>query len=437
MRIALKRKIGFPEPDAVKLVAAVSLFLPPLSLAGPLGRQAGLTRGVGCGERWIHNPRAPVKLTPSPHHTARRRRALSCEKRPPIEMVQMRILLRSILGALRRSNVATSPVSAHRLVSSSRPLLSFTESVGWYRMGWIVTRFGSVLIFLHGSPNMASISGVKGEELCCEDEECWAAEVPGYPMDDVDPMDILPNSSHRDGSIYSGTPSSRQEAMAFSDPQDCDNINGTCWLHSTRHMLQIFSFKLANIPVKRGPGSLINMSGPKRGIQLVDTTLIEYDMKIKTGGHESEDLQLIDGVSLVDDMDTWNCSPFTWRMHGGCGAIDITASRLNFAVEATVEVAISQVQSDFSMCLSCFTSGLHEEIRLFDGAIAESCGLKRSVIAVVMGAQMDLKFKVASVLCIPGEHCCSFKATKHGRATQEIKTDFALITVKVTWSTLD
>uniref|UniRef100_K3YV40 DUF6598 domain-containing protein n=2 Tax=Setaria italica TaxID=4555 RepID=K3YV40_SETIT len=258
--------------------------------------------------------------------------------------------------------------------------------------------------------------------------------------------------------------------MAFSDPQDCDNINGTCWLHSTRHMLQIFSFKLANIPVKRGPvelygyiaardtldpllnyvinfsrddpiiveqGSLINMSGPKRGIQLVDTTLIEYDMKIKTGGHESEDLQLIDGVSLVDDMDTWNCSPFTWRMHGGCGAIDITASRLNFAVEATVEVAISQVQSDFSMCLSCFTSGLHEEIRLFDGAIAESCGLKRSVIAVVMGAQMDLKFKVASVLCIPGEHCCSFKATKHGRATQEIKTDFALITVKVTWSTLD
>nr|TKW38256.1 hypothetical protein SEVIR_1G102100v2 [Setaria viridis] len=179
------------------------------------------------------------------------------------------------------------------------------------------------------------------------------------------------------------------------------------------------------------------MSGPKRGIQLVDTTLIEYDMKIKTGGHESEDLQLIDGVSLVDDMDTWNCSPFTWRMHGGCGAIDITAARLNFAVEATVEVAISQEQSDFSMCLSCFTSGLHEEIRLFDGAIAESCGLKRSVIAVVMGAQMDLKFKVASVLCIPGENCCSFKATKHGRATQEIKTDFALITVKVTWSTLD
>ncbi|BAH94275.1 Os08g0372166 [Oryza sativa Japonica Group] len=30
------------------------------------------------------------------------------------------------------------------------------------------------------------------------------------------------------------------------------------------------------------PGSLIHMAGPKRGIQLIGTNLIEYDMKIKT-----------------------------------------------------------------------------------------------------------------------------------------------------------
>ncbi|CAN6236984.1 unnamed protein product [Urochloa humidicola] len=470
-------------------------------------------------------------------------------------MVQMRILSPSILGALRRSNVATSPASVTRLVSTSRHLLSFMGSgtPRWWSSALaprVSPRFAAanrpmrhVSRVPHGSRNMASSSVVKGEELdkpdrlpfnptakgflisledetrarvniisgdedaCrttlevmdnkpdttgenvhivgCElssgDKENWPAEVPGYPMDDVPPMDILPNSSHRDCSIYSGTPSwkrefriadrneTRREAMMFSDPTDCDNIDGTCWLHSCRHMLQIFSLKLANIPVERGTvelygyiaardkldrllnyvinfsrddpiiveqGSLINMAGPKQGIQLIGTTLIEYDIKIKTGRHENEDLQLIDGVSLVDNMDTWNCSPFTCRMHGGCRAIDITASRLNFAVEATVEVTISQVQSSFSMHLGCFTSGLHDEIRLFDGAIAESCGLKRSVIAVVMGAQMDLKFKVAAASCIPVEHCCSFKATKHGRATQEIKTDFALIAVKVTWSTL-
>ena len=48
----------------------------------------------------------------------------------------------------------------------------------------------------------------------------------------------------------------RREAMMFSDPTDCDNINGTCRLHSTRHMLQIFSLKLASIPVEHGPVEL-------------------------------------------------------------------------------------------------------------------------------------------------------------------------------------
>nr|BAD05372.1 hypothetical protein [Oryza sativa Japonica Group] len=52
-------------------------------------------------------------------------------------------------------------------------------------------------------------------------------------------------------------------------------------------------------------GSLIHMAGPKRGIQLIGTNLIEYDMKIKTGEYiyENEDLQLIDGVSIIDDID--------------------------------------------------------------------------------------------------------------------------------------
>ena len=46
-----------------------------------------------------------------------------------------------------------------------------------------------------------------GCELSNDDKESWAAEIPGYLMDDIYPMDILPNSSHRDGSIYSGTTS--------------------------------------------------------------------------------------------------------------------------------------------------------------------------------------------------------------------------------------
>lgn len=46
------------------------------------------------------------------------------------------------------------------------------------------------------------------------------------------------------------------------------------------------------------------MAGPKRGIELVDTIVLEYDMRIKAGDKEQDDLQLIDGVSFKDDIST-------------------------------------------------------------------------------------------------------------------------------------
>ncbi|TVU33444.1 hypothetical protein EJB05_25261 [Eragrostis curvula] len=321
---------------------------------------------------------------------------------------------------------------------------------------------------------------------CCElnsdDRETWTAVAPCYPMESVPPIDILPNSSHRDGSIYKGTDcwkkayriadrnETRLEAMMLSDPtEDCYIKDGICRLHTTRHTLQFFSLKLSEILVDGGSvelygymaardsvdqllnyifnyrrddpliikqGSLLNLAGPKRGIELYDTIVIEYDMRIKIGETEKDDLQLIDGVSILDYIGTQNCRPFTCRIHGDYGAIDMTAARLNDSFEATVEVFISEVQGCFRMCLDCFTSGLDEEIRLFDGSIGDSRALKKSVVAVVMDTQIDLKFKVGVDPSITTEHCCSFNANRHGRAIQEIRTDFALISVKVTWSSL-
>jgi len=158
--------------------------------------------------------------------------------------------------------------------------------------------------------------------------------------------------------------------------------------------------------------------------------LIEFDLRIKAGKQENDDLQLIDGVSIMDDIDTCHCRALTSRIHGDNGAVDITASRLYNAVEATVEVLVSEVKSSFNLCIGCFVSGVPEQIRHFDGAIVESRGLKRSVVAVVMDTWMDLKFRVGADSYISAEHCCSFKASKHGQS------DFAFISAKVTWSTL-
>lgn len=177
------------------------------------------------------------------------------------------------------------------------------------------------------------------------------------------------------------------------------------------------------------------MDGPKARILMMDLTLVEYDMRIKTGEQEKDDLQLIDGASLVGSQGVGD-QPFLLDIASDCGAVDISLSCLFNAVEATIEVLISEVQSSFYLSLGCLTSGYNEEIRLFDGTIAESCGLKRSVVAVVMDSLIDLKVKLGALSSKPDQHSRSFTAKRHGHDAQEIKTDFASFSVKLTWSVL-
>ncbi|XBH91095.1 hypothetical protein VPH35_082571 [Triticum aestivum] len=172
------------------------------------------------------------------------------------------------------------------------------------------------------------------------------------------------------------------------------------------------------------------MIGPKRGIDMADHALLEYDMKIKSGEQEKDDLQPIDGP-----LGSWD-RPYKFHIADDCGSVDITLSRLLHAVEATVEVLILEVKNSFSLSVRCLASGFNEEIRIFDGTIADSQGLKRSVVAVMDNSFIDLKFKVGAMSSSSDQHCCSFKVKMHGHDIEEIKTDFALILVKVIWSTL-
>ncbi|GJM94735.1 hypothetical protein PR202_ga11408 [Eleusine coracana subsp. coracana] len=256
--------------------------------------------------------------------------------------------------------------------------------------------------------------------------------------------------------------------MMLSDPSShCVLNGGTCLTHIPRSMWQIFSFKLSKIHLDCGSvllygyiaardnldpslnyiinigrddavvvqqGSLVEMTGPKRGIDFSCDILIEYDMRIKTGDREEDDLQLIDGVAVIDVL-IISYKPVTKRIHGKYGAVDMNQMCLKRSVEATMEVTISEVQCSFYLCVSCFTSGLHEEIRLFDGEIGESRGLRRHVIAVQMGTSMDLKFKIGSGSNCSAEHCHSFNAASHGCSSQTINMKLASILVKV-WSTL-
>uniref|UniRef100_A0A0E0ANI0 DUF6598 domain-containing protein n=1 Tax=Oryza glumipatula TaxID=40148 RepID=A0A0E0ANI0_9ORYZ len=249
-------------------------------------------------------------------------------------------------------------------------------------------------------------------------------------------MDILlPKSRHRDGSIYRGI----MDIWWKKELRIADRNEKLYGYTAVRDDLDPLLNYIINFsrddPIIVEQGSLINMMGPKRGIDLMDFALIEFDMRIKTGEQEKDDLQLIDGATLLWTPGLWN-QPYSIEILGDYGAVDITLAHLHNVVEATVEVVISEVQSGFNLLLDCLTSDLNKEMRLFDGAIVESRFLKRSVVAVNWKSSIDLKFKVGASPSSFDQHCVSFKSKTHGHGTQEIKTDFALISVKVTWSTL-
>lgn len=145
---------------------------------------------------------------------------------------------------------------------------------------------------------------------------------------------------------------------------------------------------------------------------------------------------MIDGVSDYSAVHNTSCKAFMNRIDGDGGSVDITLALIHTAVEATIEIVVSEVYNEgFDLCLSSFVSGIGKEIQLFHGVIDEPCGLRRSVVAVVLDTLMELKFKVCHG-CGEIERCANFKAIKHGSVSQDIKFDHASISVKVTWSTL-
>uniref|UniRef100_A0A8I6XWH2 DUF6598 domain-containing protein n=2 Tax=Hordeum vulgare subsp. vulgare TaxID=112509 RepID=A0A8I6XWH2_HORVV len=133
---------------------------------------------------------------------------------------------------------------------------------------------------------------------------------------------------------------------------------------------------------------------------------------------------------------------FTNRINCDCGAVDNTLARVYNAVEATIDVLILKVQNGFNLSLSLFVfvGGSGQEIPLFHGTTAESCGLRRYVIAVEMDTWLQLKFKVGQNGSKNDhlERSCHFKANIHGCACQQIMLQHASLSLslKVTLSTV-
>jgi len=99
---------------------------------------------------------------------------------------------------------------------------------------------------------------------------------------------------------------------------------------------------------------------------------LEFDMRIKTGDREEDDVQLIDGMTEYDGM-RMPGKPFTHRISGDAGgAVDMSLSDV-CGFEATVEVAISEVGDVMlSISLSAVLFGCLVYARSFSSLVAMS-----------------------------------------------------------------
>jgi len=95
------------------------------------------------------------------------------------------------------------------------------------------------------------------------------------------------------------------------------------------------------------------MTGPTRGIVIFADVLMEFDMRIKTGEKEEDDLQLIDGVAYFNNREY--VTSYTLRF-SGChgGALDMRFAHTEYGMEAVIEVVTPEVKSAFSLSCFCF-----------------------------------------------------------------------------------
>ncbi|KAF2909112.1 hypothetical protein DAI22_11g002500 [Oryza sativa Japonica Group] len=314
--------------------------------------------------------------------------------------------------------------------------------------------------------------------------------------DDEQPADVLEDRKHRDGSIYRGTDywsiyyriadtnETPLKPMMLSDPTtDCRPNWSGCIVHSGSSMLQIFSLKLVSItapaigddPIQvygfmavrdhmdclrnyvfnRGRDKpfvvslsdpFILLSGPKRGIGMETPALLEYDIRIKRGDGEDDDLQLIDRAATISETELPlpYAQAYTRWIAGDYGAMNISLALLHNAIEATMHIQITEVRGSggFDMSMACRVGQIPNEIKLFESvAIAKLCQLnKRFVLAIVKRGilVLDLKVKRSGALEEeePVRMLRGLKGKAHGQVILPMIFDCATILVSVHWSNL-
>lgn len=186
------------------------------------------------------------------------------------------------------------------------------------------------------------------------------------------------------------------------------------------------------------------VTGPKRGLALLDDIYFEIDLKIKGVGGQ-RDKQLSKGYLTLDGIQSRYLNEMAVDrrvLNTRLSKVAITYAVVKYAVEATFAVEV--VQGRFYGEITACTSSIRDSIVLHDSRLAEATDAGKGVIQLlrrVVAVHVKEKL-IVTVVAWTGDGKTKSTTTKftpglNGADEKEISCGFMKMRVKVTWSLIE
>ncbi|TVU18351.1 hypothetical protein EJB05_34441, partial [Eragrostis curvula] len=183
------------------------------------------------------------------------------------------------------------------------------------------------------------------------------------------------------------------------------------------------------------------LTGPKRGIVLIDDSYVETNLKIK--GHGGQDRELSKGILAIRGiarryLDA--CQVERESLATRLSTVDVMYSAVKDAVEATITIEV--VQGDFYGEITAHTTSIQNRLSLYNSEVGGCMSvdangaiqLMRAVISVYVKEKLVI---VAKTRDSKDERTIDFTPKLNGDGEGDITVGATKMHVKVTWSIMD
>ncbi|CAL4896121.1 unnamed protein product [Urochloa decumbens] len=210
-----------------------------------------------------------------------------------------------------------------------------------------------------------------------------------------------------------------------------DNIDNKC--------VYLFRRDRDHCQVIKSKDNPLILTGPKRGLALLDDNFVEIDLKIKD--HQGQDRELGEGVVRIRAktvVSLEKCKFESKSLATRLSTVDVNYAVVKGAVEATIAVEV--LEGDFVGKITAHTTGIKKSVVLYDSKVAGDGHGALQVMRPVVSVHVKVKLVIVAKTGDGGEsdrRIVAFTTRVKGRDEEVIDVGAAKMSVKVAWSIMD